>query len=966
MNQTLKFLLVVTHSLLCMSFVSAQTVDSQISKSTLSNENFPEPYNSEPEKTEPMSAAEAAATAVLPPGFRCEVFASEPDVQQPIAMCFDARGRVWVAECYTYSEKRGGWDNNLRDRIIVLEDTDGDGHADKRDVFWDKGLHLTSLAKVDGGVFALCPPQLLFLPDADGDDVPDSEPQVLLDGFDADAIRHNVANGLKVGPDGWLYGRHGILSVSLVGIPGAPENQRTAVNTAIWRYHPTTQKFEVFCNGGTNPWGLDWNADGQLFYTNTVIGHLWHAIPGAHYERMFGADSNPHAYELIAQTADHVHWDTGEKWSDIREGMSSSTSELGGGHAHMGCMIYKSDAWPKEYMGNLFTSNFHGRRINMDILEREGCGYVAHHGKDFMFMQDPFYRGLDVIEGPDGQMWINDWSDTGECHDVTGLHRSSGRIYRVVYYGNNKGGLTPGDVSWINARSHADFGPKDTESLLAADSEGKRAMGARYLCEDAAEDPATNERLLQIVARDPSGLVRLEVAAGLQKLPLERRFEVASSLCQHAEDANDRQQPLMIWYGIEKAVSVDAEKAVVLAIETQIPKVRQLIARRLSESIDENPEAVDSLLTSALATKKIVVRRAVLQGLDDGLRGRARADAPSSWAALVAAVQRDGSADEKALVQDLSLVFLDGRTRETLFNLAFDENADPTMRRSALASLMRQPTADLLPKLLAAKDDWVLASDVVRAFAYYDDPSVWEHLINRWKRSPEDRSAAIDSLVARNVHASHLLDAVEAGTIPSIAISPYQARQIENHGDAELSERLRILWGNLRETPEDKQNELERLKTVLTKERIASANVSTGKMLFMKQCSACHQLYGDGQAVGPNLTGSDRQNLDYLLGNIIDPSAVVAVAYRMSALLLDDGRVISGVVTNETERTIAIQTQQRVEDIDKESILERKTSDVSLMPDGVLSQLNDEAIADLFAYLMTKRPLESESQSNKP
>lgn len=959
MKHTIQLLLTVTFSLLSIVPLCAQSGDTQAPKSAAEADSFPEPYDSEPEQTQPMSAAEAAATAVLPPGFRCEVFASEPDVRQPIAMCFDERGRVWVAECYTYSEQQGTWDNNLRDRIIVLEDTDGDGRADKRDVFWDKGMHLTSLAKVDGGVYALCPPQLLFLPDADGDDVPDGEPQVVLDGFDIAASSHNVANGLKLGADGWLYGRHGILSVSMVGAPGSADSERTAVNTAIWRYHPQQKEFEVFCNGGTNPWGLDWNADGQLFYTNTVIGHLWHAIPGAHYERMFGVNTNPHAYEVISQTADHFHWDTGEKWSDIREGMSNSTSELGGGHAHMGCMIYKGNAWPDEYTGNLFTSNFHGRRINRDILEREGNGYVAHHGKDFMLMKDPFYRGLDVLQGPDGQMWINDWSDTGECHDATGLHRSSGRIYRVVYEGTDKGELQPKDADWLTARSRSNFGATEIETLLTAATEGQRAMGVRYLCEDAGDDRSTAARLLKMIDQDSSSLVRLEIAAGLQRLPLDQRFEIASLLCQHADDADDRQQPLMIWYGIEPAVSAAPDQAVKLAIETQIPKVRQLISRRLSESIDDNPAAVDNLLTAALATENPALRAEILRGIEEGLRGRARAESPSNWETLVAAVQRDGSADEQALAQQLSLIFLDGRARATVVELAFNEDADPVMRRSALASLMRQPTADLLPKLLASKEDPALASDVVRAFAYYDDPIVSEHLIQSCLGSVAARTAAIDSLVARKAHASRLLDAVAAGTIPSDAISPYQARQIDNHGDAQLSERLRSLWGNLRETPEDKKQDLERLKSMLTKERIEGANVVAGKALFMKQCSTCHQLYGDGNAVGPNLTGSDRQNLDYLLGNMIDPSSVVAVAYRMTVVLLDDGRVISGVVTNETDRTMAIQTQQRVENIDKELILERKTSDVSLMPDGVLSQMSEDEIADLIAYLMTERTLDS-------
>ncbi len=929
-----------------------------VAESLRTAQSFPEPYDSEPAASAPMSAEEAAATAVLPPGFHCEVFASEPDVQQPIAMCFDGRGRLWVAECYTYAEQPDRWTTDLRDRIIILEDTTGDGRADKRRVFWDQGVHLTSVAHVDGGVYALCPPQLLFIADTNGDDIPDGEPQVILDGFEVDTIGHNVANGLKVGPDGWLYGRHGITSVSLVGRPETPDSQRTHLNCSIWRYHPQRQRFEVFCNGGTNPWGLDWTSDGQMFYTNTVIGHLWHAIPGAYYERMFGAHMNPHVYDVIRHTADHVHWDTGsENWTNVRDGVSQSTSAVGGGHAHMGCLIYKSGVWPNEYAGNLFTCNLHGRRINRDILEREGCGYVAHHGQDFMLMKDPFFRGLDIIAGPDGQMWINDWSDTGECHDNTGLHRKSGRIYRVVYDGQTQGKPKQEYPQWLTARADSIFGRHDIDDLLVAPQETRRAMGVRYLCEDFATDKSTIERLVAIAKQEVSGLVRVEVAAGLQRLPLDSRITVASALCQRSEDADDRQQPLMIWYGIEEAVPIHSDHAVKLAIESSIPMVRQLIARRIAEVLDEESQPVVDLLTAALSARGTSVRLGILQGIDLGLRGRARATPPANWDEVIKAVEQDGSVEERQLVQSLSLVFGDGRTREVVMNVAFDTTADPASRRAALNSLMGQPTSDLLPKLLESIDDKVISGEVVRALAYYDSPGVSMRLINRWKRSVLDREAAIDSLVARKRHSVDLLDAVQNGTLPVSAISPFHARQIDNHGDAKLSEQLRRLWGNVRETPAEKKLEMARWKTTLTAERIASADASVGKAIFIKQCSACHQLYSDGHAVGPNLTGSDRHNLDYLLGNMLDPSSAVAIAYRLSVFALEDGRVVSGVVTAENERTLTVQTQQRAEEVDKQMIVDRKTSDLSLMPDALLTQMNEEEVVSLIAYLMTKNPI---------
>ena len=179
--------------------------------SVASAEEFPGIRNSEPDASaRPPAAEEALKMFELPGGFTANLFASEPEVQNPIAMTWDGRGRLWIAENYTYAERQTRFDLSMRDRVLILEDTDGDGRADKRTVFTDKVSMLTSVEVGRGGVWLMCPPQLLFIPDADGDDVPDGEPVVLLDGFTvAEANYHNFANGLRWGPDSWLYGRVG-------------------------------------------------------------------------------------------------------------------------------------------------------------------------------------------------------------------------------------------------------------------------------------------------------------------------------------------------------------------------------------------------------------------------------------------------------------------------------------------------------------------------------------------------------------------------------------------------------------------------------------------------------------------------------------------------------------------------------------------------------------------------------------
>src|SRR5262245_51293167 len=395
-------------------------------------DDFPPPRNTERSTAERMPASQAAAGFRVRPGFQVGVFAAEPDVQNPIAMAWDRRGRLWVAENYTYAEQAQKFDLRLRDRVLIFEDNDGNGRFDRRTVFTDEVQRLASLELGFGGAWLLCPPRLLFLPDRNGDDVPDGPAEVRLDGFSVPAENyHTFANGLKWGPDGWLDGRCGASSPGQIGAPGTPEALRVPVRGGLWRYHPLRRRFETLAHGTTNPWGHDWNALGEAFFINTVNGHLWHLIPGAHYVRPHTIEPNPRAYALIDQHADHWHWDQSQPL--ILGAPGADDSRRGGGHAHVGLTIYLADQWPDAYRGKLLTLNFHGRRVNVERLERAGSGYVGRHEPDSLFAADPWFRGIDLAYGPDGGVFLLDWSDTGDCHDHDGVHRTSGRIYKAIY-----------------------------------------------------------------------------------------------------------------------------------------------------------------------------------------------------------------------------------------------------------------------------------------------------------------------------------------------------------------------------------------------------------------------------------------------------------------------------------------------------------------------------------------------------
>ena len=624
-TESLKLLWLLIFCLLRCNFVSA--VENQA-------------FNTQQITTPLLEPSDALKGVSVPNGFTVKLSAAEPDVRQPIAMAWDSRGRMWVAECYTYAESRVNFNLDLKDRILVFEDTNNDGVFDSRKVFWDQASQLTSIVPGFGGVWAACAPYILFIPDRNGDDVPDSEPEVVLDGFDNESVRHNIVNGLKWGPDGWLYGRHGILASSEVGVPGTPREKRKRINCSIFRFHPITKVFDVICHGTTNSWGHDWDQHGQLFFINSVIGHLWHALPGARYQRMYGNHFDKFLYELIPQTADHYHWDQGnEHWAELKKnGITLPTDVAGGGHAHCGMMIYGADNWPEEYRGQVFTMNLHGRRINRDILRRQGAGYVGHHAKDLMRTNDLWFRGTDLGYGPDGGVFVLDWSDIGECHENDGIHRASGRIFKITY-GKTKpltkdlakvnsldlanlqthsnewyarmarrvlqeravAGEVLGQVREHLFRLYSDIesvshrlramwalhvtGGLEEEWLIKQshdESEHIRVWSIKLLTDDGQVSGRALARFVEMAELDLAGLVQLHLASTLRLLPLDKRWVLASPLVSNKRYADDPVLPLMIWYGINPAVGVDRAKAIQLLAKCKISKVRQFISRRLA------------------------------------------------------------------------------------------------------------------------------------------------------------------------------------------------------------------------------------------------------------------------------------------------------------------------------------------------------------------------------------------------
>ena len=569
----------------------------------------------------------AVAEMSIPDGFEVSIFAAEPDIGEPIAFCFDDRGRIWVVENYNYRTRRQHTTDEVT-RIQILEDTDRDGVFDKRKTFTDKLTFTSGIALGFGGVFVGSPPNLSFIPDADGDDVPDGPPEVLLNGWGIND-RHETLNSFIWGPDGWLYGCHGVFTHSRVARPGEPESARQFIDGGIWRYHPERRTFEVFARGLSNPWGFDFDDHGQGFATCCVIPHLFHVAQGGVYHKQSRPHVNPHIYDDIKTIRDHTHLS-----------------------AHGGARFYMADTFPAKYRNRLFMCNIHEHAVLTDVLVPDGSSFVGKHGDDFMPTNDLAWVGFSVEIGPEGGVYVLDWHDTDVCGNKVNFP-NSGRVYRIMPAGAKRTAAPDlrslSDEQLVELQRHTnDWYVRQSRLLLhtraaageldrstvqpllerqfeVASTSGKklRAMWAMHVCgilskerlieilrhEDehlrawaiqllADESPVnafqplatTDNRVLpakvlqqfcEMASSDSSPVVRLHLAAIAQRLPFADRWAILEPLSQRSEDVDDRNLPYMVWFALEPMVPGNAKKALQLAVESRFPRLPEFVARRM-------------------------------------------------------------------------------------------------------------------------------------------------------------------------------------------------------------------------------------------------------------------------------------------------------------------------------------------------------------------------------------------------
>jgi putative membrane-bound dehydrogenase-like protein len=941
-----------------------------------------------------LTAQEAVEAMTIKDDYQVNAWAAEPLITQPMAFCWDDKGRLWVAENRDYETRKTGFSAFGDSRIVILEDTDGDGQADNRKVFAEGIPFPSALAVGFGGVYVGAPPNLLFIPDKNEDDKADTKDiEVLLTGWGI-RDRHETINSLHWGPDGWLYGLEGFATPSKIRKPVGKgklykhrdafpdvllEKEGVDINGGVWRFHPTKKEFEAVAHGFSNPWGIDYDAKGQLFISACVIPHMFHVIPGGIYHRQGGQHFSPYVYDDIKTIVDHRHRS-----------------------AHGGARIYLSDAFPEEQRGRLFMANIHEHAVLSDILKPKGSGFVASHGEDFMMANNAQWIGFSMEIGPEGGLYVLDWHDADICGEDV-VHKETGRIYRItpkkslaenwagryddlnsksdivlaqlqtsksvwharrarliLQYRASKGKINAAAVAHLKGlfakgnvdnRLRAMWALHVTQSLsetelskaLNDNEEYIRAWAVQLLSENKNASDKVLSQFEKMAEVEKSAVVRMYLASSLQRMPLNKRWPIGANLMAHSEDQNDHNIPKMLWFGMEPAIATDIKKGLALTSNSNIPLLVEYISRRAVDA-----DAVSEIIELAQHSSKNQL--SLLKGLQAELENRTDIQAPKNWSAAYQKLKANkGTAD---IALEIAQQFGDLEASNKMMALLHDKNASVEQRKSALNGLANRQWKGLRAELPNLVEDKNLSLDAIRAIAQFDDNDLGGMLFNKYKNfNQKEKSEAVLTLASRRVYANILVNAIKNKQIPKSDIPAFVARQLRRvmgNGFVEI-------WGPIDNISENLDEDYAKYNALLNPKSLANADVKSGKEGFGKTCGACHQMYGEGGTIGPDITGSNRTNLTYLLTNILEPNAVIQDEYKMMVLTMRDGRTYLGNVVSETDRQFVLKVvgQDRVT-INKSEIQSQEETPNSMMPSGLLNNMTDKEVIDLVAYLQTK------------
>jgi putative heme-binding domain-containing protein len=966
----------------------------------------------QPKQAAPLSPAESLKRFEVPDDLQVDLVLSEPTIAQPIFTTFDERGRMWVMEYRQYPFPAGlkllshdrFWrtvydkvppppPNHFKgkDRISIHEDVGGDGTFKKHKVFVD-GLNIaTSCARGRGGVWVLNPPYLLFYPDRDNDDVPDGDPEVHLEGFGLEDT-HSVVNSLCWGPDGWLYAAQGSTVSGNVKRYGTKDKPVHSMGQLIWRYHPETHRYEIFAEGGGNAFGVEIDSKGRVYSGhNGGDTRGFHYVQGGYYRKGFdkhGPLSNPYAYGYFPPM----------KHPQVKR------------FSHT-FVINEAPGLPERYRGNLFAVDPLQARIFFSEIKPDTSSFQTKDLGTAVASSDQWFRPVHLSTGPDGALYFSDFYDLHIAHlrhHEGQIDSDNGRVYRLSAKGAKPApardlsklstpelvALLADESRWVRQTALRLIGDRKDRSIipslkkLLAEKTGQLALEALWalnlsggldestsltclahadpyvrlwtvrLLGDSNRVPAgTATRLAGMARKEPHVEVRSQLACTARRLPAADGLRIVRELLWRDEDVQDLHLPLLLWWAVEAKAESDRDAVVKLFSEKavwKLPMVEQHLLERVMRRYAQAGTQEDLRTCAKLLNMAPEATHAkkLLAGFEQAFAGRSVAALPLE---LVTAIDAHGGGS-------LALRLRAGKPEALGEALKKIEDAKaPKAERVQLVQVLgeiKEPrSVPILLGLLDQKDDALLMA-TLGALQPHSQEGIGQAVARHFNEfSPDVRAAAETLLSSRPAWSVSLLTAVDAGKVDPKKVSETAVRRLLVHKDGRLGPLVRKHWGLLKgATTEEMRKEVERLAVVV---RASSGDPAEGKKLFNASCGKCHTLFGEGGAIGPDLTTFKRDDIDNVLLHVINPSAEIREGFENYLVSTDDGRTLNGFLVEKDNRVVVLRgvdgqnitiARDRVEDM--------RVLPISLMPEGLLKGLTDQQVRDLFAYLRGGQPLQ--------
>ncbi|MDA7622040.1 c-type cytochrome [bacterium] len=940
-----------------------------------------------------------------PDDLESEIVLNESQVEQPAFIKFDARGRLWVAEYRSYPEPAGtemkSRDRYWRavydklpsppghpdyypgkDKITIHEDTNGDGNYDQHSTFLDQLNLATSFEFGPKGVYVLQPPYLLYYADEDHDDKPDGKPEVLLEGFGIEDT-HALVSSLTWGPDGWLYGSQGSTVSSKIKIPGSDQPSIDRIGQLMWRYHPTRKIYEVFAEGGGNLWSCEFDSKGRLFsgHNGSTPGSYY--LPGAYYAKTFkkhGEFSNPYVYGHLP-SIDHPGW----------KRLSTNVA------------VYEGGKLPKRFEGSLLWANTLLHTVGASTLTSAGLNFRSEYLDPLLSGDAPLFRPVYIEPGPDGAIYVADWRDKQVNHMKNHegqINKSDGRIYRVRKKGakefqplpfnklstselveklrdsNRWTRETARRILWSRPDRNDSIrplfeskNPQDVlESLWALDRKG--VDGKDILMDQRHhEDPHVRTWVLRLLFDSYRGSwfkedkgklfttmknASVEYEAQLlfelrrQALSSEDFWDILGNLRLGDEDLSLSPSLQLYWWAIESRVIEDPEKAVeLLGVTQNSPTTKKLLcylARRLiAENTQRHAQACLSLYKktgrpihatpppgSQIAHQVSLTKSVSLALTPDSI-------IPDELARLLIQSGNDSLAlkiklnDSNAIAEGISLLKNPKASPSKLLEII------PVISSSQAESLFLNLTSHRDPEVARA---------AINALFSYTTPQTGKTLVKRFNAFPRSLQELVANLLtSRPQWAKTWMEAIQSGDIASSHLTPL----IRENLPQALQKTLPA------ESKDNFKKEIVRISNIL---KTTSGNPQTGRKLYLERCASCHFLYNEGGQIGPDLTAYQRNSISDLLLAIVNPAAEIREGFQTITITTKDQQTLSGFLTNQNEHSLTIRPLGGKDHlIERSQIISQKTSNTSLMPAGLLSDLSKQQLRDLFTYLGTSQPL---------